>query len=106
MMQYPVVRELGWGIRGVQAVLEILSINLHKACFDNMGNQKCVQSTSISGKVSDFSFTCRGSWSCVCVCVCVHRYTHVYKHMYVCVCVCVYNLFKQCINIVGEEKGV
>ena len=39
---------------------------------------------------------------CVCMCMCAQ----IYKHMYVCVCVCVYNLFKQCINIVGEEKGV
>ena len=100
------VRELGWGSRGVQTVLEILSIDFHKARFDNMGNQKCVYSTRISGKVSDFSFTRRGSWQCVCVCV--HRYTHVYKHMYVCIYIYIYicNLFKQCVNVVGEEEGV
>ena len=39
-------------------------------------------------------------------CTDIHMYTSICMYVCVCVYVCVCNLFKQCINIVGEEEGV
>ena len=41
---------------------------------------------------------------CVYVCTDIHMYTSICMYVYIYIYIC--NLFKQCVNVVGEEEGV
>ena len=40
------------------------------------------------------------------VCVYVYVYTDIHMYTSICMHIYIYNLFKQCVSVVGEEEGV